>query len=43
MAHDDTDDKVHLVGEGLSADRQERAAVEARTRTLPCATACSGL
>jgi molecular chaperone GrpE len=29
MAHDDQDDKVHLAGEGLSADRQERAAVEA--------------
>jgi molecular chaperone GrpE len=29
MAHDDSDDKVHLAGEGPSADRQERAAVEA--------------
>ena len=29
MAHGDSDDKVHLSGEGLSADRQERAAVEA--------------
>ena len=29
MAHGDSDDKVHLAGEGLSADRQERAAVEA--------------
>ncbi len=29
MAHDDSDDKVHLAGEGLSADSQEPAAVEA--------------
>ena len=42
MAHDDSDDKVHLAGEGLSADSQEPAAVEAR-ETPPCATACSEL
>src|SRR6202044_2513864 len=29
MAHDDQDDKVHLAGEGLSADSQEPVAVEA--------------
>jgi molecular chaperone GrpE len=29
MAHDDQDEKVHLAGEGLSADSQESAAVEA--------------
>ncbi len=29
MAHEDSDDKVHLAGEGLSADRQKRAAVDA--------------
>jgi molecular chaperone GrpE len=29
MAHDDQDDKVHLAGEGLSADSPEPAAVEA--------------
>src|ERR1700744_1001226 len=28
MAHGDSDDKVHLAGEGLSAERQGRAAVE---------------
>jgi molecular chaperone GrpE len=29
MAHHDSDDKVHLAGEGLSPDRREPAAVEA--------------
>jgi molecular chaperone GrpE len=29
MAHEDSDDRLHLAGEGLSADRQERVAVEA--------------
>ena len=40
MAHNDSDDKVDLAGEGLSADSQEPAAIEA---AKPCATACSGL
>ena len=29
MPHNDPDDKVHLAGEGLLADSQEPAAVEA--------------
>ena len=34
MAHNDPDDKVHLAGEGLSADSQEPAAVEAANASL---------
>src|SRR5580704_6256269 len=34
MAHDDQDDKVHLAGEGLSADSQEPVAVEAANASL---------
>jgi molecular chaperone GrpE len=34
MAHNDSDDKVHLAGEGLLADSQEPAAVEAANASL---------
>ena len=34
MAHNDSDDKVHLAGEGLFADSQEPAAVEAANASL---------
>ena len=34
MDHDDQDDKVHLAGEGLSADGQEPVAVEAANASL---------
>ena len=34
MPHNDPDDKVHLAGEGLLADSQEPAAVEAANASL---------
>ena len=34
MAHNASDDKVHLAGEGLSADSQEPVAVEAANASL---------